>query len=89
METHKSFRIMLVEDSPTAAELANYWLQDGLGDGFYSASRDAFGFGSRIVATKGRGFDDSGPESVGQSGFGNISGHSFPGSSGAGCRTEW
>ena len=34
MENHKSFRIMLVEDSPTAAELANFWLQDGLGTDF-------------------------------------------------------
>jgi sigma-B regulation protein RsbU (phosphoserine phosphatase) len=30
MDNQESFRIMLVEDSPTAAELANYWLVDGL-----------------------------------------------------------
>ncbi len=34
MKNHETFRIMLVEDSPTAAELANYWLQDGLGADF-------------------------------------------------------
>ncbi|MEJ7592890.1 MAG: SpoIIE family protein phosphatase [Planctomycetaceae bacterium] len=34
MAIHESFRIMLVEDSATCAELAKCWLEDGLGTGF-------------------------------------------------------
>jgi serine phosphatase RsbU (regulator of sigma subunit) len=34
MAIHQSFRILLVEDSATSAELARYWLEDGLGTGF-------------------------------------------------------
>ncbi len=30
MSDQKPFQILLVEDSPTSAELANYWLEDGL-----------------------------------------------------------
>ena len=34
MAIHESFRIMLVEDSATSAELAKCWLEDGIGTGF-------------------------------------------------------
>ncbi len=34
MAIHESFRIMLVEDSATSAELAKSWLEDGLGTEF-------------------------------------------------------
>ena len=34
MAIHKSFRIMVVEDSATSAELTRCWLEDGLGTEF-------------------------------------------------------